>query len=145
MAKNTPFNMDITKIMSDFKMPMVDVQQIMAISRKNIEAMTAANQLAAEGVQAVLKRQAEIVQERLKEANTLVTELAAAGTPEDKILRQVDLVKQAYENAISNTKELAEIAAKSSGEAIEIISERISDSLDEIKSVAKKGSSKKAA
>lgn len=145
MAKNTPFDMDITKMMADFKMPMLDVQQIMTISRKNIEAMTAANQLAVEGIQACLKRQAEIVQESLKEANSIVTEMAAAGTPEDKIVRQVELVKQAYENAISNTKELAEIAAKSNGEAIELISERVSDSLDEIKAVTKKATTKKAA
>ncbi len=144
MAKNTPFDMDITKLMADFKMPMIDVQQIMTISRKNIEAMTAANQLAAEGIQAIMKRQAEIVQESLKEANSLVTEITAAGTPEDKIIRQVELVKQAYENAISNTKELAEIAAKSNEEAIEVIAGRVSDSLDEIKAVTKK-TGKKAA
>lgn len=145
MAKNTPFDMDITKMMADFKMPMLDMQQIMTISRKNIEAMTAANQLAVEGMQAVMKRQAEIVQSSLKEANTLVSEMTAAGTPEDKIVRQVELVKNAYENAISNTKELAEIAAKSNGEAIEVISERVSDSLDEIKAVTKKATAKKAA
>lgn len=144
MAKNTPFDMDITKLMSDFKMPMIDVQQIMTISRKNIEAMTAANQLAAEGIQAIMRRQAEIVQESLKEANSLVSEIAAAGTPEDKIVRQVELVKQAYEHALSNTKELAELAAKSNEEAIEVIAARVSDTLDEIKAVTKK-TTKKAA
>ena len=144
MAKNTPFDMDITKLMADFKLPLIDVQQIMAISRKNIEAVTAANQLAVEGIQAVLKRQAEIVQESIKEANSIVSEITAAGTPEDKIIRQVELVKQAYEHAISNTKELAELAAKSNEEAIEVISGRVTDSLDEIKAVTKK-TGKKAA
>lgn len=145
MAKNTPFDMDITKMMADFKLPMVDMQQWMTISRKNIEAMSAANQLAVEGMQAMIKRQAEIVQESIKDANSLVSEITAAGTPEDKILRQVELVKSAYENALSNTKELAEIAAKSNEEAIEVISGRVSDSLDEIKAVTKKATGKKAA
>lgn len=146
MAKNTPFDMDITKIMADFRMPMVDMQSIMTISRKNIEAMTAANQLAVEGMQAMMKRQAEIVQNSIKEANSLVSEMAAAGTPEEKIVRQVELVKQAYESALSNTRELAEIAAKSNGEAMEVISGRVSDTLDEIKAVTRKAtSSKKAA
>lgn len=145
MAKNTPFDIDITKMMADFKLPLVDMQQWITISRKNIEAVSAANQLAVEGIQAVIKRQAEIVQESIKEANSLVSEITAAGTPEDKILRQVELVKSAYETAISNTKELAEIAAKSNEEAIEVISGRVSDSLDEIKAVTKKATGKKAA
>ncbi len=145
MAKNTPFDMDITKMMADFKMPMVDMQQWMTISRKNIEAVSAANQLAVEGIQALIKRQAEIVQASIKDANSIVSEITAAGTPEDKILRQVELVKSAYENVISNTKELAEIAAKSNEEAIEVISGRVSDSLDEIKAVTKKATGKKAA
>lgn len=145
MAKNTPFDMDITKMMTDFKMPMVDMQQWMTISRKNIEAVSAANQLAVEGIQALIKRQAEIVQASIKDANSIVSEITAAGTPEDKILRQVELVKSAYENVISNTKELAEIAAKSNEEAIEVISGRVSDSLDEIKAVTKKATGKKAA
>lgn len=145
MAKNTPFEMDITKIMTDYKLPMIDMQQIITISRKNIEAMTAANQLAVEGIQACLKRQAEIVQESIKEANSIVSEITAAGTPEDKIIRQVELMKSAYESAISSTRELAEIATKSNEEAAEIISCRVCDTLDEIKSVAKKATGKKAA
>jgi phasin family protein len=144
MAKNAPFDVDFSKLMSEFKVPAVDVQQFVAISRKNIEAMTAANQLAVEGMQAVLKRQAEIVQNSIKDASSLMGEITAAGTPEDKIVRQVELFKQTYENCLSNGRELADIAAKCNGEAMEVISGRVCDSLDEIKAVARK-TAKKAA
>jgi phasin family protein len=149
MAKNTGlFDVDFSKIASEFKlplkMPLVDVEQLMAIQRKNIEAFTAANQLTVEGVQALLRRQAEIVKETVEEAGSMVSELVAAGTPEDKMVRQVELLKSAYEHAISNAKELAELASKSNGEAAEIIAGRITDSLDEIKGVAKKTARKAA-
>lgn len=144
MAKTaTPFDVDFSKIWSEFKLPVVDVEQIAAMQRKNFEAMTAANQLAVEGVQTLIKRQAEIAKSAWEGASSMVSELSAAGTPEDKIARQVELVKQAYENCLSSTKELAEICAKSNEEAAEIISDRFVSCCDEIKSVAKKG--KKAA
>jgi phasin family protein len=145
MAKtNTPFETDITKMMAGFQLPVIDVQQWMTISQKNIEAMTAANQVAVEGMQAMMRRQAEIVKESIEEASSLVTEITAAGTPEDKMVRQVELLKQAYEQALSNAKELAELAAKSNEEAAEIITGRVAGSLDEIKAVAKKGAKKAA-
>lgn len=145
MVKNTgPFDVDFTKMVGEFKLPLVDMDQMMAIQRKNIEAFTAANQLTVEGLQALMRRQAEIVKSSVEEAGSIVSELVAAGTPEDKMVRQVELMKSAYEHAMSNAKELAELASKSNGEAAEIIAARITDSLDEIKSVAKKGSRKAA-
>jgi len=144
MAKsNIPFQADITKIMGGFQFPMVDMQQIIAISQKNIEALTAANQVAVEGAQAFVRRQAEIAREAVEEVSSLVGEITAAGTPEDKLARQIELMKQAYEQALTNAKELTELAAKSSEEAAGMIADRVSSSLDEIKAVTKKG--KKAA
>jgi phasin family protein len=145
MAKtNMPFEMDMTKMMSGFKLPMVEMQQIMAISQKNIEAMTAANQVAAEGWQTLWRRNTEIASTAMEEASSLMNELTAAGTPEDKLARQIELVKSAYEKAMANAKELSELAAKSNEEAAELIAERVSDSLEEIKAVTKKVAKKAA-
>ncbi len=145
MAKtSTPFETDITKLMSSYKLPMVDMQEIMSISQKNIEAVTAANQVAAEGFQTMWRRNTEIAQRSMEEVSRLMSELTAAGTPEDKMARQLELVKAAYEKALANAKELSELASKSSSEASELLCERVCESLDEIKAVAKK-SAKKAA
>jgi phasin family protein len=141
----TPFNFDISRLVGDLKLPVMDVEQIISIQRRNLEAVTAANQVAWEGMQAWSRRQTEIVRETLEEAGTIISELATAGTPEDKIVRQIDRLKQAYEAAVSNARELTELAAKSNGEAVELVSCRICDSLDEIKSVTKKATGRKAA
>jgi phasin family protein len=145
MTKSNPaFNTDITKMMAGFKLPMVDMREWMTISQKNIEAMTSANQVAAEGFQTLWRRQSEIAQRAMEEASSLMSELTAAGTPEDKLARQIELVKSAYETAMANAKELTELAAKSNEEATEVLAERVSDSLEEIKAVTKKATKKAA-
>lgn len=145
MTKSNPaFDTDISKMMASFKLPMVDMREWMTISQKNIEAMTSANQVAAEGFQTLWRRQSEIAQRAMEEATSLMTELTAAGTPEDKLARQIELVKNAYETALANAKELSELAAKSNEEATEVLAERVSDSLEEIKAVTKKATKKAA-
>lgn len=136
MAKTTgnPFlDIDVTKFMGDYKVPGVDVDSLMASQRKNIEAVTAANQLAVEGLQAVIRRQAEILRQSLEEGSALMSDLMTAGSPEDKAAKQADIVKASFEKALSNARELAELVAKSNTEAAEILSKRFSESLDELK------------
>jgi phasin family protein len=63
----------------------------------------------------------------------------AAGSPEDKAARQTELTKEAFKSAIANMRELAEMVAKSQGEAFEVINKRVTDSLDELRdTMAKK-------
>ncbi len=145
MAKPTAypfFEMDISKVLSEFKLPGVDVDAILASQRKNIEAVTAANQLAIEGFQAVVRRQASILRQTLEETGTILTEALSAGSPEDKAAKQAELVKTAFEKALSNMKELAELVAKSNTEAANVISNRVSESLEELKSALAKASKK---
>lgn len=144
MAKQSSGNpfleFDVTKVLGDFKVPGLDVDAILASQRKNIEAVTTANQLAIEGLQAVLRRQAEIVRASVEEAGSYVNQVVAAGTPEEKAAKQAELVKVAFEKALSNVKELAELVAKSNTEAADVLSKRVSESLDEVKAaIAKTG------
>ena len=142
MAKQSSGNpfleFDVSKVLGDFKVPGVDFDAIMASQRKNIEAVTAANQLAVEGLQAVLRRQAEIVRASVEEAGTYVNQVVAAGSPEEKAAKQAELVKIAFEKSLSNIKELAELVAKSNTEAADVLSKRVSESLDEVKAAIAK-------
>ena len=66
---------------------------MIAAQRKNIEAITAANQVAFEGVQSIAKRQIEIARKATEELSQVAKELTAVGSPEDKIARQAALAK----------------------------------------------------
>src|SRR5207249_8587274 len=70
MAKTDPTPSpfpDIAKLIERFNMPGLDVSKIMEAQRKNIEALTQANQAAFEGMQGLAKRQMEILQETATE------------------------------------------------------------------------------
>ena len=145
MAKANPFFdvdvskfADVSKLISEFKLPGVDVESVLASQQKNIQALTAANQLALEGFQAVVRRQSEIVRQTMEQTSSMMTELMAAGSPEDKVAKQADLVKLAFEKALSNARELAELVAKSNSEAADVINKRVSESLEEVKAVVTK-------
>lgn len=135
--------MDLSKIMAEYKLPGIDMESVLAAQRKNIEALTAANQLAVEGMQAVMRRQAEILRQTMEESSSMMTEMLAAGTPEDKIAKQADILKAAFEKALANMKELAEMVAKSNTEAAEVLSNRMKDNLEEIKATMAKTMPKK--
>ena len=135
---NPFWDMDITKVMGDMKLPGVDLEALMASQRKNIEALTAANKLAFEGFQAVATRQTEILRQTMEELQKMMTEVMSAGSPEDRVAKQAELAKTAFEKALSNMKEVAEMVSKSNTEATAVISNRISDSLEELKSMAGK-------
>lgn len=132
------FDFDFTKLLGDFKVPGVDFESIIASQRKNVEAITAANQLAVEGLQAVLRRQAELVRQAVEEATQVVSELTAVGAPEEKAAKQAELAKTAFEKALANVKELSEMVAKSNAEASEILAKRVSESLEEVKAAITK-------
>jgi phasin family protein len=127
------FDFDISKFVGEFKVPGLDVESLVASQRKNIEALTQANKLAFEGVQAVFKRQVEILRQTLEESSTIAKELVEAGTPQEKAVRQTELAKDAFERALANSRELSEIIAKSNSEAFELLNKRFSQVLDEIK------------
>ncbi len=86
---------------------------LLASQRKNIEAFTAANQRAVEGAQAVAKRQVELVRESVEELSKATKELVTAGSAEDKMTKQAETAKDAFESAVASVNELAGLMQKS--------------------------------
>ena len=125
---------DFTKIFAEFKIPGFDMQSLVATQRRNIEAVNTANQLAVEGIQAVLRRQTEIMKSMVEESSSVLREMMAQGAPEQKIAQQTELVKTAFEKALANLRELTEMVAKSNTEAADVLTKRIGESLTELKS-----------
>ena len=112
-AAFNPFkDLDVTKMMSDMKFPVVGFETMVETQRKNIEALTAANQTAFEGVQALFQRQAELVRTSVEEMTKATTDLWSAASPEEKAAKQADLVKKSYEGAIANLREAIDMLAK---------------------------------
>ena len=136
---------DPTKIVAEFsnalkqyKLSGVDLDSLVASQKKNLEALTSANRVAFEGLEAVAKRQEEILQETMNEASRAVDQLSKAGSAAEIAARQAELTKSAFERALANMRELAEMVSKANQEASDTVDSRISASLDEIKEFALK-------
>jgi phasin family protein len=121
------------------KLPEVDINEIMASQRKNIEAFTKSVQTATDGAAAVARRQAEILGAALEQAKTMMREMTVPGSPSETVAKQTEFAKKAFETAMANARELAEMVETANREAFEIIRKRTGETLDEIrKSVLKK-------
>ena len=113
---------DFTKLMKDFELPGVDLAAIMDRERKNIEALTEANRVAFEGWQALVRRQAEILEESIRRAVGTVQ-------GEDAGTKRMDMAAHAFETTLANMRELTEMAVKSQTEAFDIIRKRVGENL----------------
>ena len=68
----------------------------------------------------------------------LVKDVAASPNPEATVATQTAFAKTSFENALSNTRELAEIVSKSGIEVFDVLSKKLSENVSESLSAAKK-------
>lgn len=137
-SRQTFLDTDFSKAFAGFTLPGFDVEAVLASQRKNIEALTQANQLAVEGVQAVARRQAEIAREAIDEASTVLQEIVQPTAPEERMAKQAELLKQTFERSLANTRELALLLAKANTEAFDVVAKRVAQGFEEIRDEAKK-------
>lgn len=129
---------EFSKMLKQYKLPGVDMDALVASQKKNLEALSSANRVAFEGLQAIAKRQAEILQETMNETSKAMDQLSKAGSPPDVAAQQAQIAKSAFERALANMRELAEMVSKANQDATNTINSRISATLDEIKDMALK-------
>ncbi len=130
---------DITRLLSEMKLPAVpDVQALSEASRRNIEALTAANRVAMEGAQAVARRHMEIMQQAMSEMSEGMKALTSTETPQAKAAKQAEMVKQGYQRAVTNMQELSDLIQRSNSEALSLLNRRFAEAMDELKSMAQK-------
>jgi phasin family protein len=140
MAAQTP-DFDMMKIFADFRLPaMPDVAALAAAQRKNLEALSAAHRVALEGAQAGARRHREIVQAAMADMTQAMSGLAQApADPKEAAARQIEALKAAYEKAVANIRELAELIQKSNAEALALLNKRFAEAMEEAKQMAAKG------
>lgn len=141
--KNPFLDFDVSRLVGDFRVPGLDTEAMLAAQRRNIEAITKANQLAAEGMQAVMKRQAEILRQTMEEASRMMGAIAQAGGPEQQAVKQAEVAKAAFEAAIANTKEIADLVARANQDTFAVINKRVAESMDEVRALMAKAANPK--
>ena len=120
-----------------FQVPGFDVNTVVDIQRRNVEALTAANQTIAQGLQTVVQRQGEIARQSVKQFQDLVSFKPSSASVRETLVKRIDLTKTSYEKNVTNARELGDIVAKVGLEAADILSRRVVASLDEVKAAAR--------
>lgn len=133
---------DFQRMFADMKFPaMGNMDSVMQAQRRNMEAMSAAYKVALEGAQAVGKRNMEIMQQTMAEMTEAMRDLASPESPQSRAAKQAEMLKVAYERAVSHIRELSDLIQRSNGEAIGMLNSRFTEALEEVKQLAAKGAS----
>jgi len=129
--------MNPSKIMGEFKMPGFDVNALMDMQRKNVEMITSVNQAAVENWQSFVQRQVELMQRVFEETSSMVNSMMSAATPQEKAVCQAETSKKLTEQCMANVRDTAENFAKCNSQAMETVSNRMSDNLVELRGLTK--------
>ena len=139
MAKTsaTP-NFDPAAGFAPFALPTVDVDALIAAQRRNVEALTEANQVAADGVKSFATRQTDIVRGVFDDYAKAMNALMGVGDPQTGAVKQAELAKASFDKSVDSVRELAEIAAKTQAKTLDVLNKRVAESLDEAQAGAVK-------
>jgi phasin family protein len=133
---STPFNplTDFTKMLEQFKFPGVDSASITESTRKDLQALTEANRLAYEGMQALIRKQTELLNENARAIQTAAQQIQGA-TPTEVMASQSEFVQKSLQKAFDNMRQLAEIAQQSQSAAIAAMTRRAEENMQALKTI----------
>ena len=127
---------NFANLLGEMKLPampaMPDMQAVLAAHKRNLEVMAEANRVALEGAQAFARRHMEITQETLAAYADRLKSLSKPQPPASHAAKQAELLKYAYENAVSHTRELGDLLQKSNAEAAQKLNQRFSEAMAEL-------------
>jgi phasin family protein len=134
MASDNPFQSpDFAKLFERMSMPGMDMNAMIALQQKNMEALQLANKTMLDGFQTVMKRELEIVRGSVDEAMKSLQDLMKETDPKANTQMRFEVAKETLEKAMANLKELSELTQKSNEEAFSILNKRALESFDEVK------------
>ena len=105
---------------------------MLEMQRKNIQALTDANQRVIRGWQTLAQRQTEMVSQFIQDNSGLAREGLRDGTAQEKLTRQADIVKSYCDRSLAHSRELGEIVRQCTIEAAEVLNQRVAASLAEL-------------
>jgi phasin family protein len=116
---------------------MFDMTSLLAAQRRNMEALAAANKIVWEAAQSIGKRNVEIVLQALGGISESMQMSDVPECPGDRAIRQTETAIKAYEDVMTNMRELGETIQHANAEAMEVLGKRFTEAADETKSRAR--------
>lgn len=122
----------------ELRLPSMDVEQVLEHHRKNLDALQRSASASATGTTSLLNKQREILEEQMRAFMEMAQGFRGVGNPREAMEKQAELARRVFESAVKNTTEMATIVQKSGAESLDILRERIRQSMDEIRQGAER-------
>lgn len=136
---------EFMKFFENYQSPAFDMKSFLETQRKNMQAVSQAQQLALQACQMVSQRQSAFISQMVEDNSSLAREIMSEGTPEEKIAKNAEIFKEVYERTVKNMKELSEMVSKCGQDASNVINKRVTATMNEIQDAVEKSQTKKAA
>src|SRR5215469_5271289 len=113
--------------------PKVDVDKLIEVHRRNIDALGRSAQVATEGAKSLADKQRGIIETAFRETSAMVRDFKPTGNPQEMLVKQTEFAKKAFDITLQNTRDIAELAMKTTSDATAIVRERLRESLSELR------------
>lgn len=126
----------VAKTTSQPATPGLSADTLMGAQRRYLEAWTTANQIMVDAMRTVIQRQTELAQSGMQDFLTGTGTMLQPGAGAPGAADPFGKMREFYEKAFSNFKELTEIMVKAQTEAMNVLSQCVTTNLDELKRTA---------
>jgi phasin family protein len=122
----------LKKFGSDLNLPKVDVDKLIEMHRKNLDAVEQSAQVASAGAKSLADKQREIVETAFSEAAAMARDFKPTGDPKDVLAKQAEFAKKTFDITVQSTRDVAQLTTQTATDASKIIRDRLRDSLNEL-------------
>lgn len=122
----------LKKFGSDLNLPKVDVDKLIEIHRKNLDAAEQSAQVTSTGITSLADKQRAIIETAFSEAAAMARDFKPTGDPKEVLSKQAEFAKKAFDITVQNTRDVAQLATQTTTDASKIIRDRLRESLSEL-------------
>jgi phasin family protein len=88
-------------------------------------------------MQSLIRRQADLMRQGMEDAASLMSAMMSCPTPQEKVMRHAEASKMAMEKYLANARDVAETLSKCNSQAMEAVSNRLNEGLEELRGMMK--------
>jgi phasin family protein len=122
----------LRKFGNDLNLPKVDVDKLIEVHRKNLDALEQSAQVASAGAKSLADKQREIIESAFSEAAAMARDFKPTGNPQEILTKQTEFAKKAFDITVQHTRDIAQLATQTTTDATKIIRDRLRESLTEL-------------
>ena len=137
MAQSPTPLADLNALLGQFQVPGFDLSALNDARRKDVESLVEANRIAIEGMQALARKQVEVFQSTMSELQAIAKSEAVGQSMVPDVSKQAQVAQKVWQKAVSDMRDLAELARKSQTDALVTIAQRATQNLQELRRLAK--------